>query len=317
MLLVVHRLSPMRAQRCAAECLDHPEKHGDRRLKAEYTAENAVAGLQAAYDRDENDEFVKATTLVPAVATPAIINNGDALIFMNFRADRAREITRAFVDGISVRDSPVYSASRPPLKKKVTWAYFSVSAIRSWVLPKLAMYSPNVFFRIFGGKAQGVSMLSAYWVSTLYTGESRTLIPSPDVATYDLQPEMSAPELTDKLVDAINSGDYDLIICNYANGDMVGHTGVFDAAVKAVECVDSCIGRVVEALKHRGGQCLITADHGNVEQMTDPATGQAHTAHTCEKIPLIYFGPNKLTLAEGGVLSRRYGRPYRRWRSCI
>jgi 2,3-bisphosphoglycerate-independent phosphoglycerate mutase len=134
-----------------------------------------------------------------------------------------------------------------------------------------------------------------------YAGEDRILIPSPDVATYDLKPEMSAPEVTEKLEEAIRSGKYDLIICNYANGDMVGHTGIFDAAVSAAECVDSCIHKVVDALKEVGGQCLITADHGNAEQMVDEQ-GHPHTQHTTGPVPLVYFGPNQLNLQPNGSL---------------
>jgi 2,3-bisphosphoglycerate-independent phosphoglycerate mutase len=138
----------------------------------------------------------------------------------------------------------------------------------------------------------------------LFEGEDRELIASPDVATYDLKPEMSAPELTDKLVQAIRSGRYDLIVCNYANGDMVGHTGVYDAAVQAVEALDACIGRVVEALHEVGGQALITADHGNCEQMTDYESGQNHTQHTTELVPLVYVGPRQIMLQpEGGILA--------------
>jgi 2,3-bisphosphoglycerate-independent phosphoglycerate mutase len=131
----------------------------------------------------------------------------------------------------------------------------------------------------------------------LFPGEKRIMIPSPDVATYDLQPEMSAPELTDKLVAAIRSQEYDLIVCNYANGDMVGHTGIFDAAVAAVEVLDECIGRVEAALLEVGGQALITADHGNCEQMIDHESGQLHTQHTTELVPLVYVGARELTLA--------------------
>lgn len=137
----------------------------------------------------------------------------------------------------------------------------------------------------------------------LFKGETRELIPSPDVATYDLKPEMSAPEVTDKLVAAIKSGDYDLVVCNYANGDMVGHTGNFNAAVKAAECLDTCLQRISEALSEVGGQCLITADHGNAEQMSDPQSGQAHTAHTTLPVPLVYVGPKTLALRDGGKLS--------------
>jgi 2,3-bisphosphoglycerate-independent phosphoglycerate mutase len=134
----------------------------------------------------------------------------------------------------------------------------------------------------------------------LYVGEDRELISSPDVATYDLQPEMSAPEVTDKLVAAIRSGKYDAIICNYANGDMVGHTGVFSAAVKAVEALDACIKRVTDAVIEMDGHCLITADHGNCEQMVDYDAGQAHTQHTTELVPLVYVGGKLGALQESG-----------------
>jgi 2,3-bisphosphoglycerate-independent phosphoglycerate mutase len=148
----------------------------------------------------------------------------------------------------------------------------------------------HVTFFFSGGKEQ------------LFDGEQRILIDSPKVATYDLQPEMSSTELTDKLVAAIHSNAFDVIVCNYPNGDMVGHTGVMSAAIKAVEAVDHCIGRVVTALREVGGECLITADHGNAEMMLDPASGQAHTAHTSDPVPLIYVGrPAKVT--EGGILS--------------
>ncbi|MGK0306659.1 MAG: 2,3-bisphosphoglycerate-independent phosphoglycerate mutase, partial [Gammaproteobacteria bacterium] len=136
----------------------------------------------------------------------------------------------------------------------------------------------------------------------LYEGEERILIPSPKVATYDLQPEMNSAELTDKLVASIDSGKFDVIVCNYPNGDMVGHTGNFDAAVKACEAVDACVGRVVEAMKRNGGDCLITADHGNAEKMQDQQTGQAHTAHTSELVPFIHVG-QKSTVRAGGTLS--------------
>jgi len=137
----------------------------------------------------------------------------------------------------------------------------------------------------------------------LYEGEDRILVPSPKVATYDLQPEMSAPEVTDKLVKAIESGKYDVIICNYANCDQVGHTGVFDAAVKAVEAVDASLARVFAALEKVGGEALVTADHGNVEEMYDERSGQVMTQHTTLPVPLVYVGDRKLNLAEGGSLA--------------
>ena len=136
-----------------------------------------------------------------------------------------------------------------------------------------------------------------------YKGETRILVPSPNVATYDLQPEMSAPEVTDKLVEAIESGKYDVLVVNYANGDMVGHTGIFDAAVQAVEALDVCVGRVAAAVRAAGGDMLITADHGNCEQMQDYDSGQVHTQHTTEHVPLIYVGEKKVQVRSGGKLS--------------
>jgi 2,3-bisphosphoglycerate-independent phosphoglycerate mutase len=138
-------------------------------------------------------------------------------------------------------------------------------------------------------------------VEHVYPGEDRILVPSPKVATYDLKPEMSAPEVTDKLVAAIASGKYDAIVCNYANSDMVGHTGNFDAAKRAVEALDACIGRVVAAVRAAGGELLITADHGNAEMMHDPATGQAHTAHTLNRVPFVFVG-RPASVASGGAL---------------
>jgi 2,3-bisphosphoglycerate-independent phosphoglycerate mutase len=138
-------------------------------------------------------------------------------------------------------------------------------------------------------------------VEDAYPGEDRILVPSPKVATYDLKPEMSAPEVTDRLVEAIASAKYDVIVCNYANSDMVGHTGNFDAAKRAVEALDTCIGRVVGAARDAGGEVLITADHGNAEMMHDPATGQAHTAHTLNRVPFVYVG-RPATIAGGGAL---------------
>jgi 2,3-bisphosphoglycerate-independent phosphoglycerate mutase len=136
-----------------------------------------------------------------------------------------------------------------------------------------------------------------------FPGESRILVPSPKVKTYDMQPEMNAEIVTDHLVESIHSGEFDVIICNYANCDMVGHTGMLDAAIVAVETIDGCLQRITDALKAVGGQMLITADHGNIEQMVDEETGQPHTAHSMNKVPLLYLGGNNATLADGGSLA--------------
>lgn len=277
--------------------------------KGEYTAKTAVEGLEAAYARDENDEFVKPTTIVPEGGQPAFLHDGDALIFMNFRADRARQLANVFADksfdGFALKQRPELAAfvmltryadsidapsAFPPAELTNTLGEYVAKMGKTQLrIAETEKYAHVTFF-FSGGREEP------------WDGESRILVASPKVATYDLQPEMSAPEVTDKLVEAINSGEHDLVICNYANGDMVGHTGNFDAAVKAAETVDTCVARVVEALEANGGQCLITADHGNAEQMMDNSTGQAHTAHTCELVPLIYCGPQKITL-NNGVLS--------------
>ena len=271
--------------------------------KAEFSAATAVEGLKAAYERDENDEFVKATVIG---AEAARLNDGDALVFMNFRADRAREITRAFVD----QDFDGFARSRvADLAGFVMLTQYSADIHAPCAFPPSELVNTLGEYMEKMGKTQlRIAETEKYAHVTFFfsggreepfEGEKRVLVASPKVATYDLQPEMSAPEVTDRLVQEIRSGEHDLIICNYANCDMVGHTGDFNAAVKAVEAVDESIGRVVEALEEVGGQCLITADHGNAEQMEDPTTGQAHTAHTCELVPLVYAGPQAIQLKDG------------------
>lgn len=269
---------------------------------AEFTATSGVEGLENAYARDENDEFVKATV----IGTPAKVEDNDTLIFMNFRADRAREISRSFVDadfdGFERKSTPklsefvmlteyaanikTVSAFPPATLDNVLGEWLEKHNKTQLRISETEKYAHVTFF-FSGGRED------------LFDGEKRELIPSPQVATYDLQPEMNSELLTDKLVEAIKSQDYDFIVVNYPNGDMVGHTGVFDAAVKACEAVDHCVGRVVEALREVGGECLITADHGNAEQMSDAKTGQAHTAHTSEPVPFIYVGRPATTVANG------------------
>ncbi len=279
--------------------------------EAEHKYEDGVAALQAAYAREENDEFVQASVIQGSGDEAATINDGDAVLFMNFRADRAREITRAFVDkeefsgftrrkvaqladfvmlteyAADIKTSCAYPPSDLP---NTLGEYMEKLQLNQLRIAETEKYAHVTFFFSGGREA-------------LFKGENRELIPSPDVATYDLKPEMSAPELTDKLVSAIKGGQYDLIICNYANGDMVGHTGKYDAAVKAAECLDKCLQKVEAAIKDVGGQCLVTADHGNAEQMVDPNSGQPHTAHTTLPVPLVYIGDKKISLKDGGKLS--------------
>ena len=270
--------------------------------ESEYNAESALAGLEQAYQRDENDEFVKATT----IGTPVQVEDGDAIIFMNFRADRAREITRAYVDA---NFSGFERKSVPQLADFVMLTQYAADIDTTAAFPPVELENVMGEWLEKHNKTQlRISETEKYAHVTfffsggredLFEGEKRELIPSPQVATYDLQPEMNSGLLTDKLVEAIESQEYDFIVCNYPNGDMVGHTGVYDAAVKACEAVDACIGRVVTALEKVGGECLITADHGNAEQMTNPSTGQAHTAHTSEPVPFIYVGRDAKPVANG------------------
>jgi 2,3-bisphosphoglycerate-independent phosphoglycerate mutase len=273
--------------------------------KGNKVASSANEALEACYQRDENDEFMQATVIGEAVP----LEDGDAVFFMNFRADRAREISRPFVE----KDFIEFNKGKHiDLSAFVTLTQYAQS------IDAPAAYPPVPLNNVMGDwlaqhnktqlriseteKYAHVTFFYSGGREDLYKGEERILIPSPKVATYDLQPEMNSAQLTDKLVAAIDSGKFDVIVCNYPNGDMVGHTGNFDAAVKACEAVDACVGRVVEAIKRNDGDCLITADHGNAEKMQDEQTGQAHTAHTSELVPFIHVG-QKSIVRDGGTLS--------------
>jgi 2,3-bisphosphoglycerate-independent phosphoglycerate mutase len=273
---------------------------------APHAAPDADAALSAAYARDESDEFVKPTL----VGEPAPVVDGDAVVFMNFRADRARQLTAAFTqpafDGFQRTRRPALAAfvtlteyhqdfdcpvAFPPTAlTNVLGEYAATNGLKQLRIAETEKYAHVTFF--FNGGREDE-----------FDGEDRVLVPSPRVATYDLKPEMSAPELTDRLCGAIRSGTYDLIICNYANADMVGHTGVFTAAVAAVEAIDASLARIADALTEVGGEMLITADHGNVEQLHDADTGQAHTAHTTNLVPFVYFGARRVEMTGTGVLS--------------
>lgn len=265
--------------------------------RAEYQAASAGLGLEMAYARGETDEFVKPTAIVEKGGKPVTMNDGDAIVFMNFRSDRARELTKAFIEpgfngferahtlrlssyctltGYSEEfDVPV--AFPPERVHNGFGEYIANLGLRQLRIAETEKY-PHVTYFFNGGE------------ETVYPGEDRIMVKSPHVATYDLKPEMSAEEVTDKLVEAIESRKYDAIICNYANCDMVGHTGIVEAAVKAVETVDACVGRAVDAMQSIGGEVLITADHGNAETMRDDITLQPHTAHTINLVPFIYIG---------------------------
>ncbi|WP_035384208.1 2,3-bisphosphoglycerate-independent phosphoglycerate mutase [Ferriphaselus sp. R-1] len=276
--------------------------------RAAFAATDALTALNNAYARDENDEFVRATAIVPPGSQPVGMEDGDAVIFMNFRADRARQLTHALTDA---EFSGFTREVLPRLSSFVTLsnygedihatAAFSPEAIRNGIGEYLSNLGLKQLRIAETEKYAHVTYFMSGGSEQPYPGEDRILVPSPNVATYDLKPEMSAFEVTDKLVAAIQSGQYQAIICNYANGDMVGHSGDLAAAIKAVEALDICIGRVVEAMQAAGGEVLITADHGNVEQMLDRSTHQAHTAHTLNTVPFLYIGRPAQLAATGAL----------------
>jgi 2,3-bisphosphoglycerate-independent phosphoglycerate mutase len=271
-----------------------------------YRAGTPEQAVTDGYDRGESDEFLKPTI----VDQQGLIEDGDCIIFFNFRPDRSREITRAFVDpdfreferaNITVNfvcmtqydatiNAPV--AYAPQNLDDTLGEIISRAGLKQLRIAETEKYAHVTYF-FNGGKEKP------------NPGEDRVLIPSPKVATYDLQPEMSAYQVTDAVVERIRSGNYHLIVLNFANPDMVGHTGIFEAAVKAVETVDACVGRVVKEILSGGGAVLLIADHGNAEKMVDLATGQPHTAHTTNPVPfvLILDDGKEHKLREGGVLA--------------
>ena len=276
----------------------------------EYTYPTAMEGLQAAYEREESDEFVKTTAIRQLNEPPVVMEDGDLVVYMNFRSDRARQLTHALLtdefEGFHRRHQPKLAG------------YFTLTMFDKKETNAIPIFKPYTVKNTFGeylanqGKTQlriaetekypHVTFFFNGGEETVFAGEERILVPSPQVATYDLQPEMSAFELTDKLEEAILSRKYDAIICNYANGDMVGHTGNLQAAIKAIETLDACVGRVVNAMQSINGEVIITADHGNAEMMLDEANHQAHTQHTTNLVPLTYVG-RPAELREGGALS--------------
>ncbi len=276
------------------------------------TADSAADGIQASYDRDETDEFVKPTVVLEGGKPVAVIGDGDSVVFFNFRPDRAREITRAFCDD----DFKGFAR-----EKKLDIKYVCFSEYDPTIPNKEIAFHKIAVTNTFGEWLAANHMTQAriaetekYAHVTFFfnggveepnPGEDRVLVPSPkEVATYDQKPEMSAYGVCDKLVEAIDSGNYDVIIINFANPDMVGHTGVEAAAVKAVEAVDECVGRAVEAIKRNGGAMFICADHGNAEQLVDYDTKAPFTAHTTNPVPfiLVNYDP-AYTLREGGCLA--------------
>ena len=276
------------------------------------TAESGPAGIQASYDREETDEFVKPTVVLENGAPVATIKDGDSVVFFNFRPDRAREITRAFCDD----DFKGFERG-----KRLDLTYVCFSDYDPTIPNKEVAFEKIAVTNTFGEwlaangmKQARIAETEKYAHVTFFfnggvekpnEGEDRILVNSPkEVATYDLKPEMSAYEVCDRLCEAITGGKYDVIIINFANPDMVGHTGVEAAAIKAVEAVDSCVGRAVEAIKSVDGVLFICADHGNAEQLVDYKTGEPFTAHTTNQVPFILVNyDEKYTLREGGCLA--------------
>lgn len=275
------------------------------------SAESGVEAVQNSYNDGKSDEFVEPAVVMEDGKPVAVIEDGDSVIFFNFRPDRAREITRAFCcDEFSgfTREKRLdvtyvcftdYDETIP--NKEVAFhkvainntfgEYLAANGLKQARIAETEKYAHVTFF--FNGGVEEPNQ-----------GEDRILVKSPKVATYDLQPEMSAPMVCEKLVGAIKSGSYDVIIINFANPDMVGHTGVEDAAIKAVEAVDACVGKAVEAIKEVDGQMFICADHGNAEQLVDYNTGDPFTAHTTNPVPFILVNADEAyTLREGGCLA--------------
>nr|WP_302135755.1 2,3-bisphosphoglycerate-independent phosphoglycerate mutase [uncultured Schaedlerella sp.] len=275
------------------------------------TAESGPAGIQASYDADATDEFVLPTVVMKNGAPVATIQDNDSIIFYNFRPDRAREITRTFCD------DNFGGFDRGP-RIKTTYVCFTEYDVT--IENKLVAFAKEEITNTFGQflaknglKQARLAETEKYAHVTFFfnggveepnEGEDRILVKSPKVATYDLKPEMSAYEVCDKLVEAIKSGTYDVIIINFANPDMVGHTGVEAAAIQAIEAVDKCVGRAVDAVKEVNGQMFICADHGNAEQLIDEENGEPFTAHTTNPVPFILVNADPAyQLREGGCLA--------------
>ena len=285
--------------------------HGE----AQTRSNDPVAALQASYEQDVTDEFVKPVVITqgtgPAAPPVGLIRDDDAVIFFNFRADRARQMTYAL-------EAPDFDKFVDPKRPKSLFFVGMTKYDKNWPWLKCVIQPEkleHILAQVFQElqyknlrcaeteKYAHVTYFFNGGVEKPFGGEERILVPSPKVATYDLMPEMSAGGITDTVVNAIEKGEFDAIIMNFANADMVGHSGKLEAAIKAVEAVDAGLGRIYQALKPRGGSWIITADHGNAETMIDPITGGPHTYHTTNPVPFICVSDNEqLQLAPGGAL---------------
>jgi 2,3-bisphosphoglycerate-independent phosphoglycerate mutase len=262
------------------------------------TTTDPLQGIRDAYARGETDEFVTPMVVSADGVPVAPMRDGDVVICCNFRSDRMRQPVRAMCDpafdGFDVRDRPrlhlaTMTSYDETFSFPVAFAPFSMARIVAEVVSERGM---GMFRTAETEKYPHVTYFFNGGIEAPFAGEVRDLVPSPKVATYDLQPEMSAREVTDVLCHAIEGGSYHFTLCNYANPDMVGHTGSLPAVIKALECVDSCLGRVAHTAEKAGARLLITADHGNCEQMIDPETGGPHTAHTTNPVPFVVIDPD-------------------------
>ena len=282
--------------------------------KAEYQSVDPFIAVDMAYARGESDEFIKATAITKLGEAPITVDDGDVIVFANYRADRARQLARAFtkptfkafereripklsafISLTSYKANYEFPVAFPPVSmSNVFGEYIANLGLKQLRIAETEKYAHVTFF--FNGGEERV-----------FEGEDRILVPSPHVETYDKQPEMSADEITDRLIESIDSRKYDAIICNYANADMVGHTGDFKATISAIESIDKCLAKVIECAQKVGGEIIITADHGNAEQLkaytTEKIKSQAHTAHTNNFVPLIYIGRHAEFLPDTGSLS--------------
>lgn len=273
------------------------------------TATDPVEAIRAAYRRGETDEFVTPTVIVRDGAPVAPMRDGDVVICFNFRADRMRQIVRAMsdpaFDGFDVTGRPTLhivtmTSYDETFDFPVAFPPFSMARIVAEVVSEAGL---KMFRTAETEKYPHVTYFFNGGIEVPFAGEDRLLVPSPKVATYDLQPEMSAHGVTDVLCQAILDGSYDFTLCNYANCDMVGHTGVLPAVIRAVETVDTCLERVVDAVDRAGARLIVTADHGNCEVMIDPESGGPHTAHTSNPVPIVVRDPDgNRPLREGGAL---------------
>ncbi len=274
------------------------------------STDDPLAAIRAAYARGETDEFITPMVVTEGGVPVAPMRDGDAVIAFNYRSDRMRQMVRALTQpdfsgfDVPTRPQPLHLATMTSYEESfsfpVAFPPFSMARIVAEVVSETGM---TMFRTAETEKYPHVTYFYNGGLETPFAGEVRNLVPSPKVATYDLQPEMSARGVTDVLVEAIASGSYDFTLCNYANADMVGHTGSIPAVIRALETVDECLARVVRAAEQAGARVLVTADHGNCEVMIDPATGGPHTAHTTNPVPLVVLDPEgDRPLRAGGAL---------------